>query len=525
MQQVEMITPGDYLGILKRRKWSLILPAAGIFFVVVVVAFALPAIYRSEATILIEAQEVPAEFVASTVTSYAEQRIQTIQQQIMSYTPLLKIIQDHNLYPELKDKATTEEIVDKMRSDSALTPVSAEIVDHRTGRPTTATIAFTLSYEGKNPQKVQRVANVLASLYLAKNLKERVQQVEETSAFLETEISRIKKELAVIESKIAAFKQENMNQLPEMLQVNMQSFNNIERNIETASQQIRSLKERESYLDAQLVSVKPYLKDEEEIVSRQRLEELKVQLVALTKRFTAEYPDVKKTRAEIADLENQLAGRETAKKGSPDNPAYITLKAQLAGVRTDIKSIHQHIEKLEADATGYQRRLAATPNVEEAYSQLIVARQSTQTKHNDLMNKLMEAQLAHGLETEQKGERFTLIEAPRLPEKPYKPNRLAIVLIGIVAGIGAGFGTAALVEFSDDRVYSAGVLTQATNFPVLAGVPVILTQKDLTVRRKKRIALVSATVVLVIGGLAVVHFAVVDLDLVWLKLLRRFEFG
>ena len=522
MQELEMMTLGDYLAILKRRLWYILLPAAGIMFLSVVVAFLLPASYRSQSTILIEAQEVPSEFVASTVTSYAEQRIQTIQQQIMSFSSLLKIIQDHDLYPEMKDKATTEDIVAKMRLDTTMTPVSAEIVDPRTGRPATATIAFTLGYQGKDPQKVQRVTNVLTSLYLEKNLKERVQQTEETSAFLEAEISRIKKELADIEGKVAVFKQEHLHELPEMIQVNMQSFNNIERGIENAYQQMRSLKEREGYLDAQLVGMEPYLKNEEEMASRQRLEELKVQLVALTKRFSREYPDVKKTRAEIADLEKTLAALKKSKKGSPDNPAYITLKAQLASVRSEIKSIQQQINKFQRDAADYQARIAATPNVEEGYNQLITARQSTQAKYNDLMNKLMEAQVAHGLETEQKGERFTLIEAPRMPEKPFKPNRMAIVLIGFVLGIGAGVGLAALVEFSDDRVYSAEALSRATNLPILAGIPVILTKKDLASARKKRIALAGGALAIVIASLAVVHFAVIELDLVWLKVLRKF---
>ena len=520
MQQIDTMMPGDYLNILKRRKWSLVLPAAVIVLAALVVAFALPAVYRSEATILIEAQEVPADFVTSTVTSYAEQRIQTLQQQIMSFTPLLKIIQDYDLYPEMKSRATTEELVARMREDTILTPVSAEVMDRRTGRPTEATIAFTLSYEGKDPRKVQRVANILTSLYLEKNLQERVEQVEETSAFLETEKARVKAELAVIESEIAAFKQQHINKLPEMLQVNMQSLNNIERNIETAQQQIRSLKERESYLDSQLISVKPHLDNQEELVSRQRLEELKVQLVALNKRFTDEYPDVKKTRAEIEELEARLDSLKSTEKGAPDNPAYITLTAQLASARADIKSIQQQIDTLEADAAKYRRRITATPNVEETYSQLLIARQNTQAKYNDLMNKLMEAQVAHGLETEQKGERFTLVEAPRLPEKPFKPNRLAIGLIGIVLGIGAGVGLAALREFTDDRIYSVNALSQATDLPVLAGVPVIMTQKDKRMLRKRQFALAGGTLVLVIGGLVVVHFAVMDLGLAWLKVMR-----
>jgi len=521
MQQTPM-TPRDYLEIVRRRKWSLLLPAVIIFLLAAAIALALPSIYRSESTILIEEQEIPADFVVTTVTGYAEQRIQQINQRIMSFSRLLEIIQRFDLYPELKDKWTTEEIVEKMKEDTVLEPLSAEIVDKRTGRPTTATIAFTLSYVGKNPRKVQQVANVLTSLFLEENLQVRTRQAQDTSAFLEGEMDRVKAELAVIESQISGFKEAHINELPEMLQLNLQTLNNVERNIELSSQQLRTLKEKEEYLLTQLASITPY---EEEHATRQRLEELKVQLVHLTKRFTDEYPDVKKTRAEIAELEKQLAGADEnpgKDKGSPDNPAYITLSAQLASTRAEINSAKRQIEDLNLAVTQIRLRIAASPKVEEEYNTLVIARNNTQAKYDDLMRKHMEATVAHGLEKEQKGERFTLIEPPRLPEKPFKPNRLAIMLIGLVLGIGAGIGLGALREFSDDAVHDGDSLTMMTQFPVLAGIPPILTQKDISRMRLKRIVWAGGVVGVMLIGLAVFHFFVMDLDIFWAKLMRKF---
>ncbi len=134
----------------------------------------------------------------------------------------------------------------------------------------------------------------------------------------------------------------------------------------------------------------------------------------------------------------------------------------------------------------------------------------------------MEARVAHGLEKEQKGERFTLIEPPRLPEKPYKPNRLAIMLIGIVLGMGAGVGLAALREFSDDVVRNGDILTMANQFPVLAGIPEIVTAKDVTRRRTKRLIWAGCAVGIVALGLVAFHFFVMDLDIFWAKLMRKF---
>jgi polysaccharide chain length determinant protein (PEP-CTERM system associated) len=523
MEQMPM-TPGDYVEILKRRKWSLILPFVIISLGAVIVALALPAVYRSSSTILIEEQEIPSEFVMTTVTSYAEERIQAIRQRIMSFSRLLEVIERFNLYPELRAKRTDEEIVAKMREDTSLQMRSAENARQRGGKSATATIAFSLSYEGRNPRQVQQIANVLTSLFLEENLKVREKAVAETSAFLESEMAKIQKDLTEIESRIAEFKRKHMNQLPDMMQANLQNLSNIESNIQQIRANLLSLAEREQFLVAQLTTIPPRIENEKESAARNRLEELKLQLVHLTKRFSDEYPDVIKVRAEIAELEKQLeetGASPGSKKNSPNNPTYITMVSQLAGIRTEMGTAELRLEELQETAEAMRRRLAASPEVEEGYNTLINKRDSLQTKYDDLMGKLMEARVAHGLEKEQKGERFVLLESPRVPEKPFKPNRLAIMLVGLMLGIGAGTALAALREFSDDAVRNPDYLAAATRFPVLAGIPRIMIESELEAQRRKRLVWVGGAVGAVVLGLVVFHFFVMDLDVFWAILMRR----
>ena len=133
----------------------------------------------------------------------------------------------------------------------------------------------------------------------------------------------------------------------------------------------------------------------------------------------------------------------------------------------------------------------------------------------------MEAKVAQGLEKEQKGDRFTLIDPARLPEKPYKPNRLAIILIGFVLSIGAGVGWASSKEYSDQSIRDADSLTQATSFPVLAVIPEIMTEKDTRRITNKRIGMIIAIVLLIIAGLTIFHFLIMDLNVFWAKLMRK----
>ena len=380
MEQKTM-TMDDYFTIVKRRKWSLILPAFIVFLVAAIVALALPSIYKSTSTILIEEQDIPADFVMSTVTSYAEQRLQSIHQRIVSFQRLLELINRFNLYADLKDKWTDEEIVAKMREDIFLEPISIETADRRTRRPTAVTIAFTLSYEGKNPGTVHRVANILTSMFLEENLQVREKKATETSIFLENEMEKVKADLSRLEAKMATFKAAHINELPDLLQVNMQSLNNIENNIERLNEQLRSLKEREGYLQSQLASIPRE-------VDQSRLAELKAQLAHLSARYSDKYPDVIKTKAEIAELEKQRNNSiesSVQANNPPDNPAYITLAAQLSSTRADIKSVKRQIFEFTKTADTYRRRIANTPKVEEAYKAIFIEINNMQAKYNDLM--------------------------------------------------------------------------------------------------------------------------------------------
>jgi len=388
----------------------------------------------------------------------------------------------------------------------------------RTGRPTAATIAFTVAYEGRNPAVVQQVANVLASLYLEENLKVREQQTEGATKFMEDERRAVEEQLAEIDKKIAAFKQKHVDALPELAQYNLQIIDRLDQDIVRLKNQLKELREKEHYLQTQLASVPPDASNPD----KDRLRELRVRLVDLQSRFTDDYPDVKKTRIQIAELEKKLkvAGQNPV-DNRPDNPAYVTLSAQLSSTRSEIDSVKRQINSFEAKRDDYHRRISRSPRVEESYRALMAQRNNLQMKYDDLTKKYMETKVASGLEKGQMGERFTLIDAARLPEKPVFPNVPAFLLIGLVLGIGAGVGSAALKEFSDQSVRSAEDLSKALSLPVLAVIPDILTAEGEAKSRMKvryiLIGIVAAAVALAV----IFHFFVMDLDILWAKIARR----
>jgi len=522
MQTMEL-GPKDYLLIVKRRKWSLIGTAGLVVLISVITALVWPPSYKSVSTILIEEQEIPPDYVMTTVTSYAEQQLQITNQRIMSSTKLLEIVDRVGLYQDLREKLTTEEIVDKMRGDIHLDLINAEVMDRKTGRPATATIAFTLGYEGQDtPGKVQKTADVLASLFLEENLKVREKQASETFIFLEEEAKKVKADLEGLEAKIKTFKEQHADALPEMLQVNVQNLQRLDMDLQQLQSNSQRLEQQKGYLESQLASI-----PETGLSRKSHLEELKVQLASLTTKFSDEYPDVIKMKAEIAELERMTGdAASTDDKGGtaqPDNPSYITLAAQLASTKSEIASVKQQIKDTTAKVADYNRRIDLTSRVEGEYKTLMNEKNTTELKYNDLIRKTMEARVSRGLEKEQKGGRFTLIDPARLPEKPFKPNRVAIMLIGVVLGVGAGFGMLAVREFIDESVRSVGALAVATSFPVLGSIPEIETEQDKRNKKRKKMLIWLLIVGGIVAGVLLFHFLIMDLDIFWAKLMHRLE--
>lgn len=506
--------------ILRRRRGSLILPATVVFILASALAFMLPATYRASSTILIEEQEIPRDYVLTTVTGFAEQRLQAITQRLMSATRLLEIINRHNLYADKREQWTIEEMVEQMRGDIDFEPISADVIDPRSGRPTAATIAFRLSYRGRDPAVVQNIANVLTSLYLEENLKVREAQTRGATRFLEDEMARVKSQLEEIDQRISGFKQKNLNNIPELVTFNIQALDRTERDIDQLNSQLSVLRERESYLETQLASLSAV----DDNPDRQRLTELRLQLTSLLTRVSEEYPDVRKLRAEIAELEGQFkagSGPDAGREDRPDNPSYVTLAAQLAGVRSEIAAGRQQLADFYRKRDEFRARAEQAPQVEEGYKALLAGRNNVQAKYDDLSGRYMEARVAQGLEQDQMGERFTLIEAATLPEKPVSPNRMAILLIGFVLALGAGGGAAALRESVDRSAHGVEDLNRQVKLPVLASIPLIVTNSEVRRSRRRRFQLQVALVALLVGGLLIIHFFIMDLYVFWAKVARK----
>lgn len=571
----------DYLAILKRRKWQLVLPIVLLLPLAVLVAITLPPVYRATATILIEQQEIPADLIRTTVTSFADQRIQVIRQRVMTTSNLGAIIERYNLYPSIREKQGLNPAVAEMRDHVDLDMISEDVVDPRSGGTRTATIAFTLAFDDPSPVLAQRVTNELVSLFMNENLRQREAAVEEATIFLREEADRLADQIATLEAALSEFKQQHSDNLPELLSINRELLARTEQQLRDNTLALRTLTEQKLYLETTLAQQDPQLmlgvagagwsadspqarlqlletqylglatRYSPEHPDRQRIErelaalrqevgasakadlsqrraELAGSLAAARGRYSSDHPDVQRLERELEDVERRIAAPGTGGPAQPStqsaqNPAYVQLQSRLDALAIEMQGLEQTQKDLEERIKIYQERLMAAPNVEREYNNLTRGYENAVAKFREVKDKQLEAELAQALERERKAERFTLIEPPLVPDEPIKPNRPAIMMLGVVFSIGAGVGHLALREMLDKGIRSLRVIQSISGMPPLAVVPLIQTPADRRRRVRRGAILAGAAVVTLAVGLVTIHVFYRPLDLLWFTLLRRLE--
>lgn len=568
----------DYAQIVKRRLPLSVAVGVVLLCLTVALALGLPSVYKSRSVILIEAQEIPQDLVRSLVTSYADQRMQTIAQRVLTNANLTGIIRKYDLYAKDREHEALESVLDTMREDIAMQPISADVVDPKQGKAVKATIAFELAYENESPELAQRVANEIASLFLNENLKQRTEASEDTLGFLSGEAEKLRDTVAELEAKLAEFKKGNVESLPELQNLNLELMNRTEVQISQLDTQLQSLMQQRVYLESELAQQKPntqlisetgqrilgpadrlkvleseftplaarYGSNHPDVVAKRKeieslreqvgggaaakelglkFEQAQAELAMASKKYSGDHPDIKRLKREVESLRSQLgnmpaAAPPPARTEVPDNPAYIQLQARLSATDSDIASVRAQQAALRTKLVKLEERVTKSPEVEREYRMLTRDYEIAQAKYQEVLAKKQEAELASSLETTQRGERFTMIEPPVIPEEPSSPNRLAIGLLGVLVSLGASVGSGAVAENVDDRIYGRSGVARTLGVPPLAAIPGLGVANTRRWYQTLTFKFGLAILVLFLLGLVVAELTMGPLDVLFFRGLR-----
>ncbi len=491
-----------------RRKWLAIVVLVVPLAAGVSVVAALPSLYRSIATVLVERQQVPENLVKSTVTSELETRLQTISQEILSRARLEGLINRFGLYADQRDRLSPEALIEQLRRDIKL--------DVRAAR-NSATVAFALSHRGRDPNTVAQVTNTLASFYIEENLKARERQASGTTEFLKAQLNDAKKRLDDQERQVSDFKRRYLGELPQQMTGNLATLEALNGQLRLNSDNLVRIAERRDTLVAQIAEAESTLLTQLSPANLPaagpelpavHLSRLKQELTAARARFTDLHPSVIRLKEEIATVERDLAVTKetTARDAAAVQPAPVTpaapnpyvrrLQEALRSTDIELKLLKAEEQRLRGGIAVYQARVENTPRREQEFQDISRDYETTKELHRSLIKAYESAQISESMEHRQKGEQFRLLD-PALPsEVTASPNRQRLLLMVLALSVGLSVGAVVLAEYLDSSFHTVQELREFSSVPVLVSIPRITSEGDLRRQRMQfRFAAVGAVVV------------------------------
>ena len=407
----------------------------------------MPDVYRAQTQILVNPQRVSDKYVSSVVSMGANERLNTLSQQILSSSRLEKILLDFGLFPQFRGKVSREDLIERMRKN-----IGIELKHNSDGLS-----AFTLSYTGDSAQEVAAVANKLADSFITWNLHDREQEAQGTTAFLANELTTTKSQLDSLEEKLRVYKMGHLGELPDQLQANMQTLSRLQVELQ-ANSEAQSRLDHEALLTSTIASeVTPHSQGVAPS-TRQRLinerQTAQAELSEMRKHYTDSFPDVIQKQAEIQALNERIAATPDVDATAIVSDSQPTSNPQLQLIRRDRARLVNEQRNIQMEISRYQSRVDSAPVREQEIAQLLRDYDTARDHYRSLLEKNYSAQMAAQLEHQQQGGSFTMLDYARVPDAPVGPKRLPLILGAFFMALIAGMGTAFVCEMMDSTVKS-----------------------------------------------------------------------
>jgi len=486
----------EYWATVVHFKWWILLGALAITLTAFTYIARMPDSYKATTTILVDPQKIPEKFVASTISVDLQQRLTTISQTVMSTTRLQEIIEQLNLYPEMRKTAPMEQVIDSMRKDI--------IIEVKQGAGIST---FSISYQSKSKDLVAPVANQLAARFIDWNLAIRTGEVSKTKIFLTEQLEKSKQTLEEQELKLREFKMAHVGEIPEQQATNMQMLSQLNAQLQADSDALNRYEmQRTMLLRGEPTGT---VTGPHPITERGRLEaerhQLEEKLADLRRKYTADFPDTVEASQRLERVKEQLRslprdpdpGTDTG-KGAGDN-------VQLMVINREMKRLNDDQQRLEQQIHMYRARVEASPLREQQMTELTRNYEVSKAEYQSLLDKTHSAEMAADLESNQQAERFTILDPARTPERPFKPNRGAMMLGSLFGALAVGITLAVGVDMLNPTVKSEAEIKEMVpaSVPLLVAIPVIETPAE---HRRQMMHIAVGSGIAVLACLAEVVF-------------------
>ena len=497
MDENRELTMDDYLAMLRRRLKVILIPALLAPLAGFLVSYAFRPKFTAQSTVLVEAQKVPDNYVQPVITADFTQRIQTLSQQVLSPSRLRSMIKTLGLVkPAEEDKLIEDKLIEDIQLNVSVDPVitsmsaaanqagvaaAKRMKSHATDEPVPG---FNVNFTGSDATRAQKICDALTEAIVNQNLKSRAEVAQSTTEFLGRQLDDAKKALDDQDNKLADFKKKYMGQLPGDVDNNMRMLMSLNSQLDATTQTLSRAQQDKAYTESmlaqQVAAWKSSLSSTNPQTLEQGLTQLQAQLLQLQARYTDDYPDVIKTKADIAEVEKKLKEVNAAAANSTDSsdkasasepPEIRQLRLQIHQYQSVIEQATVDQKRLQSQINVYQSRTAMSPGVEEQYKLLTRDNDNAQAFYKDLLAKKDSAQLGTSMEDQREGEQMNILVPASLPDDPSFPNRPLLAAGGLGAGLGLGLLIAIILEFSDRSIRTEKDAAAIMDLPLLISVP------------------------------------------------------
>ena len=493
-------SPEDIIRLLVRRAWIILLLLGIGSTVAIVVSKRLPDRFRSETLIMLIPQRISEAYVKGAVTTRIEDRLNSLEDQILSRSRLERIILDLDLYKELRHTIPMEEVVRRMGEYDIIVKIEGKE-------------SFRVSYVSDDAKTAQATTARLASLFIEENRTDRETLAEDTNQFLNAQLTDAKSRLVEQEKKLEEYRRLYGGELPSQVTANLQAIQNEQMRLQNLAESADRARERRLNIERQIadlqssdplpVAPSPAVMTSPDDLSgestAQQLQTAQARLQNLLLRAKPDHPDVRAMQRTVRDLQARLEA-ESSRPGEASGavteravpPAERLRQQKLRDLQLQLDDIDRQLTEKEtqerqirAVVRDYQAKLDAAPKRESELIELTRDYATVQATYQKLLEKREEATLAANLERRNIGEQFKILDPARVPERPFSPNRLLINLGGAGGGLALGLFLIAFLEYRDTSFKCEDDVVRLLDLRVLAVVPLMVSEAERRTPRQR----------------------------------------
>jgi polysaccharide chain length determinant protein (PEP-CTERM system associated) len=526
--------PSEYLKILRRRKWLIILPTIAIFTAVTWVVLKLPDLYQSTTLIVVKPSTLPTSVVPTSAEDNLTRQLAGISQVVTSRSSLEPLVEKYDLYKvERLRGEPMESVIDMMRDDIKVTLNTSR---------NDITNGFDISFRYRDPKTTQAVTSELAGKYISVQTQNTVVSTASARQFMDNQVSQARAALGEVDKQLLDFKSQHVGELPSEAEALFNQLAGLREEQKALIAEVGRLQDRRAAATTQLSTIKAAnvqliedaatnLTDPKTTLAWSQLVTRKAalqgELTRLKQELREKHPDVIAKQKEVDQVQEQMdqmvaewkekiKEKEERLKKRPD-VGVSAAEQEIKLTEGEIKRQQTLLSQNETQIASIIERINKVPGVEVALSAIERDYQMKKAALDDLLAQQQKIALGAEAASQQQGEGIEVVDAANLPSKPVAPKRLMLSSLGLAAGLGLGLLLVGI--FEGPRLLTIQNTEDArhyTGLPVLLAVPELLTPQEARAIPRRRKLLLAAGVVATLVSIPALALA--------LKLTHIFEF-